>query len=402
MPTVRIQTLELVEEQREMNAQKPNIVSELVGRISALLGGSRDNIVTGEVLASGIPAPATKQSVALHTAEPAKDSQITIVSRLKAKDGQEGATRQALARLAIKASEEPGCVNCDALQCADPASCFMLHETWKSERDRKAYMETDYYKDFVAKSPSLFEGADSAFDDLACVPYTGLDSMPSPATIVTRMTAKDDLRKTAKNVLVYLTNNTRKESGCRQYNLYQGINDPSVFVEDEIWGGPQAVKVHFDTDYFKYVSGKAPSLFEPVETEYSPFEVMLCTPVGTGAPVRTTWASISVRENAVLGDSELQAGLRTMNAEFGDLCIRASGEAWGKPLIDQKTKVLIAIAVDVVEQIHGKPFENHLHMAMKQGITREELEELLLFMTIYAGFNKAGAYYPELAQFFGK
>ena len=111
-------------------------------------------------------------------------------------------------------------------------------------------------------------------------------------------------------------------------------------------------------------------------------------------------SKISVKENAVLGDEELQAGLRALNADFGDLCIRASGEAWGKPLLDQKTKILIAIAVDVVEQIHGKPFENHLRMAAKQGVTREELEELLLFLTIYAGFNKAGAFYGAVREFF--
>ncbi len=39
----------------------------------------------------------------------------------------------------------------------------------------------------------------------------------------------------------------------------------------------------------------------------------------------------------------------------------------------------MAITVDIVEPIHGKPFENHLMMAKKQGITREELEELLLW-----------------------
>jgi len=109
---------------------------------------------------------------------------------------------------------------------------------------------------------------------------------------------------------------------------------------------------------------------------------------------------VSITENAVLGDEELMKGLRALNPEFGDYCIRVSGEAWGKPLIDQKTKTLIAIVVDIVEQIHGLPFENHVKMAVKQGVTREELEELLFFMTVYAGFNKAGGYYGPLKGLF--
>jgi alkylhydroperoxidase/carboxymuconolactone decarboxylase family protein YurZ len=40
-------------------------------------------------------------------------------------------------------------------------------------------------------------------------------------------------------------------------------------------------------------------------------------------------------------------------------------------------------------------------MAKKQGVTKEELFELLLFLTIYVGFNKAGAYYNEVAKNYG-
>lgn len=109
-----------------------------------------------------------------------------------------------------------------------------------------------------------------------------------------------------------------------------------------------------------------------------------------------------ITKNAVLGDPALIAGLRKLNEDFGELCVNASAIPWGKNLIDQKTKSLIAISIDVVEQITGKPFENHISMALKQGATREELEELLLFMAIYAGFNKAGVFYAELDRIFGK
>lgn len=69
---------------------------------------------------------------------------------------------------------------------------------------------------------------------------------------------------------------------------------------------------------------------------------------------------------------------------------RVAGEVWGKPHLDQKTKALICCAIDIVDG-GTMPLFPHLDMAMKQGATVEELHELVIFMTVYAGFNKAVA-----------
>lgn len=109
-------------------------------------------------------------------------------------------------------------------------------------------------------------------------------------------------------------------------------------------------------------------------------------------------------KNAVLDDKELQEALSNINPKFGDFCARVAGEAWGLPLIDQKTKALITIAVDVVNQDQigpGSPFGAHVSMAMQQGATREEIEELLLFMCVYAGFNKAAGCFGALNELLG-
>jgi 4-carboxymuconolactone decarboxylase len=112
-------------------------------------------------------------------------------------------------------------------------------------------------------------------------------------------------------------------------------------------------------------------------------------------------AAVSVKENAVLGDLQLQDALKSINPKFGDLCTRVAGEVWGLPLIDQKTKALIIIAVDVVnanETGPGTPFRAHVNMALKQGATGAEIEELLLFMCAYAGFNKAAGAFGRLNE----
>ena len=110
-------------------------------------------------------------------------------------------------------------------------------------------------------------------------------------------------------------------------------------------------------------------------------------------------------KNAVLDDIELQEALKQINPKFGDFVTRVAGEAWDLPLIDQKTKALITISVDVVNQNQvgpGSPFAAHVNMALKQGATREEIEELLLFMCVYAGFNKVAGCFGTLNEILQK
>lgn len=111
--------------------------------------------------------------------------------------------------------------------------------------------------------------------------------------------------------------------------------------------------------------------------------------------------SLMLYKNAVLDDKNLQEGLDKINPKFGEFVTRIAGEAWGLPLIDQKTKAFITIAVDVVNQDHtgaGNPFAAHVQMALQQGATRAEIEELLLFMCVYAGFNKAAGCFGTLNE----
>ncbi len=105
-------------------------------------------------------------------------------------------------------------------------------------------------------------------------------------------------------------------------------------------------------------------------------------------------------KNAVLDDKDLQAGLSGINAKFGDFCTKTAGEAWGLPLLDQKTKALIVIAVDVANQTLAGPFQAHVDMALKQGATKEEIEEVLLFMCVYGGFNKAASAFAAFKSIF--
>ena len=96
-------------------------------------------------------------------------------------------------------------------------------------------------------------------------------------------------------------------------------------------------------------------------------------------------------QNAVLDDQDLISGLKSINPVWGDLTVRFSGEVFSMPLIDQKTKALITIAIDQMAlnvNGPGNPFGAHVDMALKQGATYEEIEELIVFSSAYTGFNK--------------
>lgn len=105
--------------------------------------------------------------------------------------------------------------------------------------------------------------------------------------------------------------------------------------------------------------------------------------------------------NAVLDDKELQANLTAVNPKYGPWVTRVAGEVWGLPLIDQKTKALIALTTDVVNQSPqgpGTAFAAHVQIALSQGATRDEIEELFLFLTVYAGFNKVVGCFAALNE----
>lgn len=45
---------------------------------------------------------------------------------------------------------------------------------------------------------------------------------------------------------------SRKEEGCRQYELYQEISDPLLFVIMEMWDSQQSIDKHNNTEHFKH------------------------------------------------------------------------------------------------------------------------------------------------------
>lgn len=102
---------------------------------------------------------------------------------------------------------------------------------------------------------------------------------------------------------------------------------------------------------------------------------------------------MSVRR-AVLGHAHVRRareGETDFNREFQDLITRyAWGEVWSRPGLSRPTRSLLTLALMVAL---GRSEELRLHVrgACHNGVTREEIKEVLLHTAIYCGVPAAHA-----------
>jgi len=102
-------------------------------------------------------------------------------------------------------------------------------------------------------------------------------------------------------------------------------------------------------------------------------------------------AGLSVRR-AVLGDEYVDAALARSDdftAPFQDFITRyAWGDVWGRPGLDRRTRSCVTVAV-LVALGHDEELAIHLRGALRNGVTVDELREVLLQTAIYAGVPAA-------------
>ena len=95
---------------------------------------------------------------------------------------------------------------------------------------------------------------------------------------------------------------------------------------------------------------------------------------------------------AVLGDEHVdraKAKENSFTAPFQDLITRyAWGEIWTRPGLPRKTRSLITIAM-MVAMNRSEELRLHLRAAANNGVTRKEIQEVLLQTAIYCGVPAA-------------
>lgn len=96
----------------------------------------------------------------------------------------------------------------------------------------------------------------------------------------------------------------------------------------------------------------------------------------------------------VLGGAHVDKSLQNQNAfnkDFQELITRyAWGEIWSRPGLPRKTRSMITVAM-MVALNRAEEFRLHLRAALNNGVTREEIKEVLLQTAIYCGVPAANS-----------
>ena len=113
---------------------------------------------------------------------------------------------------------------------------------------------------------------------------------------------------------------------------------------------------------------------------------------------------LSVRR-AVLGDAHVDRSLKNrdeFNEEFQDLITRyAWGEIWTRPGLPRKTRSLLTVAM-IVALNRPDEFRLHVRAAFNNGVTREEIKEVLLQAAIYCGVPAANSAFHAAQEVFSE
>jgi 4-carboxymuconolactone decarboxylase len=95
---------------------------------------------------------------------------------------------------------------------------------------------------------------------------------------------------------------------------------------------------------------------------------------------------------AVLGDEHVDRAIaRTdgFTADFQDLITRyAWGEIWTRDGLDRRTRSCITLSI-LAALGHENELAMHVKAALRNGLTRDEIKEVLLQVAIYAGVPAA-------------
>jgi 4-carboxymuconolactone decarboxylase len=108
---------------------------------------------------------------------------------------------------------------------------------------------------------------------------------------------------------------------------------------------------------------------------------------------------------AVLGDAHVDATLKNRNEfteAFQDFITRyAWGEIWSRPGLPKETRSMLTLAM-MVAQNRPDELRMHLRAAKNVGVTREQIQEVLLQSAIYCGLPAANSAFHIAMEVFAE
>jgi 4-carboxymuconolactone decarboxylase len=104
---------------------------------------------------------------------------------------------------------------------------------------------------------------------------------------------------------------------------------------------------------------------------------------------------------AVLGDAWVDRALTTrneFNGEFQEFITQTAwGEIWTRPGLDRRMRSAVVLSTTVAIGAWDE-FKIHVRGAINNGLTRDEIKEILMQCAIYAGVPKANHAFKEAQE----
>jgi 4-carboxymuconolactone decarboxylase len=108
---------------------------------------------------------------------------------------------------------------------------------------------------------------------------------------------------------------------------------------------------------------------------------------------------------AVHGEAHVarsEAARTAFNGEFLDFLTRyAWGEIWARPGLDRRVRSLLCLAMTVALN-REEEFRLHVRSALNNGVTRDQIKEVLLQAAIYCGVPAANTAFRQAAEIFAQ
>lgn len=103
----------------------------------------------------------------------------------------------------------------------------------------------------------------------------------------------------------------------------------------------------------------------------------------------------------VLGDAwvdRAQAKRNSFTADFQDFITRyAWGEVWSRPGLDRRSRSLMTLAM-MIALGRWDEFRLHVRAALNNGVSADEIKEVIMHSAVYAGLPAANSAFAEAVE----
>ena len=115
-------------------------------------------------------------------------------------------------------------------------------------------------------------------------------------------------------------------------------------------------------------------------------------PQGTGLSDAERFERGMAVRRAVLSDAHVDranAAITDFTADFQDFITRTAwGDIWSRPALDRRSRS-VAVLTAMIALGHHDEFEMHVSAALRNGLTSEEIKEVILQAGLYCGVPAA-------------